>query len=301
VVVLVWVFAVSGRRRGGQALVAAAAAAIVTAGPLLLVAPSAAWRMVVEDQAGRGALHIEPGRVLALVGATPDAAISRVLAAVLWAVIVAGIVLVWRTQPWARLWVWLLASETLLLLANGVMFRHYSAVLAPLVVLVLGAAVQVVLDATSTWSGTSRVVAVASTATVVLAIIAGQLVTVSDYGAGRRFPWAQVTPLVAGARCVTADSATPLILTGSMSTNIEQGCPVVVDFTGQLYETRGEPLVRRENQAWQRWALDYLSSGDRTILVRQVNDGFTAATLADLVDRPVLLEAKKLVVLGERR
>jgi hypothetical protein len=144
-----------------------------------------------------------------------------------------------------------------------------------------------------------RRLALLASAGLLLAVVASiQVWDVVDDRSGRGFPRATVAQLLAGGRCVTADSATLLILTGVMGRNISNGCPVVVDFTGQVYETRGQPTYRGSNEEFQRRATDYLLSGDRIVLVRQSHDLLNAASMAELRARPVLLERKYVLVLG---
>ena len=97
---------------------------------------------------------------------------------------------------------------------------------------------------------------------------------------------------------MTADSATALILTNTFHSNLANGCPVVVDFTGQVYETRGYPLSRSENPEFQRLALEYLNRGERVIITRQAADGFTPETLANIQRRPILYANKNVTVYG---
>ena len=103
---------------------------------------------------------------------------------------------------------------------------------------------------------------------------------------------------VAGATCVTADSATALILTNTFSRNIANGCPVVVDFTGLVYSTRDLPLNRVNNPEYQRIALAYLNQGDAIIIMRERQVGFTAESLADIQRRPVLYTNQQVTVYG---
>jgi hypothetical protein len=190
-------------------------------------------------------------------------------------------------------------TNVAVLLVAGIYFTHYAAVLAPALVLVIGGAVQVALQYATTLSGPARTALLAGAGVFLVAIVGVQLRAVHDDGTGRGFPRTAVAEQLAGGRCVTSDSAVPLILTGVMGRNIDNGCRVVVDFTGQVYETRGDSTYRADNQEFQRLAADYLLSGDRIVLVRQGTDLLDDATTALLRSRPILIESRNLLVLGD--
>lgn len=297
-VVVVWVLVVAGRRRCLQALAGAGAAFVVLAGPVILSAPSDAWRMIVVDQSIRRSAGVHLERLAPMLGLLGHESWATVLGVVLWVAIAVGALVVARVYPWSRLWVALLAVNVVLLLVGGIYFKHYSAALAPLLVLVIGAATQVVVDAARRSTPTRRLTLLAGMGVLLAVVAAVQVRDVAVDRSGRGFPRAAVAQLLAGGRCVAADSATPLILTGVMGRNIGNGCPVVVDFTGQVYETRGESTYRGANQQFQQRAKEYLLSGDRIVLVRERLDLLDAATIAEMRTRPVLLERRNLLVLG---
>jgi 4-amino-4-deoxy-L-arabinose transferase-like glycosyltransferase len=297
-VVVVWVLWTAGRRRGLQTLAGGVAAAALLVLPLALAAPAAAWRMIVEDQAGRQSLELQLGRVASVLGLDRGFSGSYLVTLALVALVVVCAVAAVRAHPATLLWVVLLVVDGALLLAGSLYFTHYAASVAPMLVLILGAGAQVGLDASRRLPAAGRAAVVVLGVAALGAVVLVQLRAVVDIQSGWRFPGPAVSRLVADGTCVTADSATPLILTGVLGRNIERGCPVVVDFTGQVYDTRGQGLDRPDNAAYQEWATDYLLSGDRIVLVRLDNDGLAPDTVDLLRARDVLKESDHVVVLG---
>ena len=295
-VALVWTWFTAGRRPALRLVASAAASSLLVIGPIVLASPASAWRMIVVDQSLRGARDVGASRLALMVGASSDAVPHRILAGVLWALIAISAVVAVRTYRWSILWVGLLASNVVVLAATAVYFKHYSAVLAPAIALILGAGVQVAVDGARRRGVPGRTLFVV-VSIAIACLVAVQLGFVRADRVGGRFPRAAVDRALGGSTCVTADSAAPLILTGWMARNIAHGCPVVVDFTGHVYEARGAPS-RRSSEAFQAWAAAYLLTGDRIVLIRRPADQLDATTDALLAKRPVLLDRPQVLVLG---
>jgi hypothetical protein len=80
-----------------------------------------------------------------------------------------------------------------------------------------------------------------------------------------------------------------------LTRDLERHCRLWVDVTGLTYDTLavrlpdGNPLPRSLNRRWQQALIDYLFSGDATILVLGDGDGLAPDT-ARMIDRlPVLM------------
>jgi hypothetical protein len=80
--------------------------------------------------------------------------------------------------------------------------------------------------------------------------------------------------------------------TNSLSRNLSRGCQFVPDLGGYSHDmaaAAGLRVSRNHNQAFQRFALDYLRSGSVTILIRYRDGrGFNAKTTAVLDQWPLL-------------
>jgi len=78
----------------------------------------------------------------------------------------------------------------------------------------------------------------------------------------------------------------------------QRGCRVWIDVTGQTYDTAGvrkadgEPVSRRRNRLWQRALMGYLLSGNATVVVRSVGDGFARDSARALDQLPLLAHGK---------
>jgi hypothetical protein len=112
---------------------------------------------------------------------------------------------------------------------------------------------------------------------------------------GSGFPGARLSQAADSSRCVTADSPAALIQMDLLTRDLERGCRVEIDVTGLTYDTAdergpsGDPLPRRLNRRWQQALLDYLFSGNATILVLGDGDGLAPDTARTIDHLPVLM------------
>lgn len=282
-----------GWRRAGTFLLALAGGFVAVCLPFFILAPGAMFRMVLTDQLGRDGETYFWARmrdILALTELDPSAGAVTMGTVALVAVITV-IACIWI--PPARLWAALLVAQLGVLLSAPNLFINYTAYTSATLALLIGGVAQVVCGGVGAQVRPIRFV----TVTLAVCLFAG-LGFLNRPPAGYPFPATDVSAAVNGASCVTADSATALILTNTFHSNLANGCPVVVDFTGQVYETRGYPLSRSENPEFQRLALEYLNRGERVIITRQAADGFTPETLANIQRRPILYTNKNVTVYG---
>jgi hypothetical protein len=88
---------------------------------------------------------------------------------------------------------------------------------------------------------------------------------------GKAFP-DQLLRGVLAARpgCVTTDNPTTLIFSNTLRRNLSEGCPLVADLSGYIYDIHrnGGAIHRASDPTFQRLALTYFASGTTTALVR---------------------------------
>jgi alpha-1,2-mannosyltransferase len=303
VVVLVWELVLGRRRSAARVALGAAASVTVMWLPFFLGAPGAMFRMVVVDQLERGEANAGVlGRLSGILGVPPFGSGARppgwllvAAVAVVCALVVAGALI---DRSW--LVAALLATVVTLLLEAPSFFVHYAAfAAAPLLVLAgagsaaLAALTVRRLRARSRAFGGGRVLVVALAITVTPVTVFACVVAGLHRGSG--FPGARLHEAAASSRCVTADSPVALIQMDLLGRDLERQCPVWVDVTGLTYDTagvrqaNGDPIPRQLNRRWQQALIDYLLSGNATILVRRDGDGLAPDTARTIDHLPVLV------------
>jgi alpha-1,2-mannosyltransferase len=121
---------------------------------------------------------------------------------------------------------------------------------------------------------------------------------------GVRYPGERLAAFLPADGCVRADDPGALIQLDALSRDLQRGCTVHADFTGITYDrlarqdAEGNPVSRRRNEDWQRYARAYLTSGSATVLVRGSANGFSRATTRQLRALPVLGRVDRWRVLG---
>jgi alpha-1,2-mannosyltransferase len=294
-IVLAWLLLVRRFQVALQVLIGGVGSATVICLPFFAAAPTAMWNQLVRDQisrsGGNGVTML--GRLdeiagLGIIG-RPDTAITT--AAVVALLCCAGLAWTYRE---ARLPVLLLLGQGAFMLVTPTWFPHYAAFTAPLVVLAVGAAI-------------ARGIAVLRVrpAQIAVALVAAAALLVyasgwSDITFGRPFPNEFRAYTAAAPGCVTSDDATTLIETDTLSRNLNRGCPFHADLGGNSHDmsaASGLEVSRNRNQAFQRFALDYLRSGSVSILVRFSDErGFNAKTTAVLDQWPLLARSGRYQV-----
>lgn len=257
-------------------------------GSLALAAPAAAWRQVVLDQLGRPRLTRSPvDRLTSIlqVARVPDVPPAVVLAVALLAVL--GCCLLAVRVRGGRLPVALLLASFPVLLGAPSYYRHYAALTATPLSLVVGIGL-----GTGTAAVLRRLVPAARRSLVsAVVLVALALVSLSGWwhaGVGSFVSPPLPKQLLASVRsvpgCVTSDDPSALLFAGTLSRTLDQGCPFWPDTTGWLYDADAPPasdprLPPGRNASWQRHAYAYLTSGEAAVLVRR-RDGLSAETRA---------------------
>lgn len=295
-----WLLIAFGWRKACVFLAGAAAAIAIVLTPFFIAAPDSMWRMIITDQLGRRhnetLSHLD--RLSSMLYLRDVAAPPYPQVGYLWLLIAAaGAVVAWKTAS-ARVWVALLAVNVAFLLYTPTFFINYSAFAAVPLILVAAAAAQLV--ATRLAAADASAIRTASIAVLIVGGLAVLAVFASPIRGriGQPFPVGPATAAVAAGDCVTSDSATPIILTGRFASNVDSGCPTVVDLTGLIYEDHDGFQNRRKNTKFQETALAYLQQGDYVIISRSKIAGFRKTTIAELAKRPVVLKAPNLTIYG---
>jgi len=288
-VVLTWQLVVRGWRPALQAALGAGAAVALVVLPFALGSGPTMLRYVVLDQLGRPRDGVPASTRLAgmtgvsLTNLTENEAHRRLLLLVVCTIVVSAAVLAWRRRR-GRLWVAMLAAQSTVLLASPSYLPHYAAYTAPALVLVVAAGVASVPQRTR--------VPVAVLGCVALGLTMGAwrespLVDFPADDMARRLP----------PGCVQADAPTALALLDVLSRNLDQGCDVAVDLSGQTYDVghtdaSGARVERIDNVQWQRDAPRYLMSGDAMVLARTRGNYFDRETLAVLDQWPTVVDVR---------
>ena len=306
VVVLVWQYLTAGVRPA-LCLVAGAGTAIVAIClPFFALGPESMFRMVVTDQLGRPTyrgttldrLESATGAELIRIspGPWPTVVALVLVACVMWAAATA-----WR-RPDARLYVALLAATTGALLLSPSYYDHYGAFVAPGAALTTGVAGGVLSAYLLERGRFATVGAVGAAAMVVTSLIVG----IALQATGTRFPADRLRPVVAGKRCVMADSPAALIELDVLSATLTNGCDMLIDVTGLTLDLNGprrpdgSEVPRRNNPLWQRALLEHLTSGDATVLVRVHEHELAPTTRRALHGLPTLAQIGPFRILGRR-
>jgi alpha-1,2-mannosyltransferase len=288
-VVIAWQVVVRGWPTAVRVASAAGVAVVVVLAPFAVLAGGTMFRYVVLDQLGRARDGMPATtRFAAMTGVnvtavTKDENARLVLLGLMFVVIVGAAALAWSRRH-GRLWVVMLAAQSTVLLASPSFLPHYAAYTAAALVLVLAA-------------GVASVPARTRVPIAVLACVSVGLIT----GALRESPLvtfpaeAMMARLPAG--CVQADAPAALALLDVLSRNLDDGCEVAIDLSGQTYDIgqvdgAGVPVERIDNRQWQQEARRYLMSGDAMVLARTRGNYFDDATLTVLDEWPTVVDVR---------
>lgn len=254
--------------------------------PFQLAAPQM-WNMVVLDQLGRPRSDLTiMDRLLALVG-LGELRFSPPPDWVIWTL--AGVVVVFAAFALAdrmgRFFVLLFVTALATLLIGPSWYSHYPEFAAVPLALVLGTGLAQMVGA----GRRSLHSAVAAATAVVVAV--GAVVQFAT-PEGSPFAVREVTAVVRDrAGCITTDNPVSLILTNTLRRNLRQGCPLVVDLSGYIYNitrTADADPLRSDNPAFQRELMNYLASGNTAIIMRLWPDSFSAQSQAEVRSWPSL-------------
>ncbi len=296
VAMIAWVLATLGWRRALATTAGYAAGATAICLPFFVAAPRQMWRLVLLAQLGRP--RVAGGwleRVHDIAGLTPFGSIATGWLVLAGAVLLFGSLAAWQSRE-GRVGVLLFGVTVALLLTTPSWFLHYAALSAAPTALVLGAA--------AGWLSVRirRPITAIIAGTVAIGLIAayGSLVLARPFG--RPFPAAQLQPAVAVSKtCVTTDDPISLIELDVLRRNLRRNCPLMVDLGGYNYALQvGTPRFhsRAKSPKWQNLALDYLTSGDTTVLGIRFRQGYgySRTTAARVRSWPVVARADGLAV-----
>jgi alpha-1,2-mannosyltransferase len=281
-IVLIWLLLIRRWRAAVQVLIGSAASAALICLPFFVVAPTAMWNQIVRDQlfrgegGGRSILdRLDQMAGLGIVERPYPAAITVIAVAAL----LCCAALAWRYRE-ARLPVLLMLGQGVFLLMTPTWFKHFAGFTAAPVTLTVGAAI----------GGLIVLVRAKPAQIIVGLLVAGALVV---YGSGwstttfgRRFPQEFRTIAASAPGCVTSDDATTLVVSNTLSRNLNHGCRFVADLGGHSHDlaaAAGVKVSRNRNVEFQAFSLDYLRTGSITILIKYSGGrGFNARTTAVL-------------------
>ena len=253
------------------------------------------WNQIVRDQLFRRASDVtslerlDAMAGLSIISRPYPPAITVALAVAL----LGCAALAWSYRE-ARLPVLLMLGQGLYLLVIPMWFPHFAGFTAAPVALTAGAAMGRLM---ALLRATPARIAVGVLAAGALLVYASDSATVTF---NRRLP-DQFRALTASTPgCVTSDDATALVATDTLSRNLSRGCRFIADLGGHSHNmaaAAGVQVSRNRNQAFQRFALDYLRSGSVTMLIRYSGGrGFNAKTTAVLEQWPLLAHSGQFQV-----
>lgn len=284
VAVAIGVVLARGSRAGLAMVTAAAAATVVVCLPFFLAAPTQMWQMVVLDQLGRDhdTALLRRAAQVATMGRVVDGGLALTAALVAAGICAVASIVVWRV-PGYRLLVPLTLALVGMLLVAPIFYPHYVAVLAVPVALSLGVITSVVASWRRGWR--TMIIAV-GVAALLLDATALALVRSGDPVPGELRPAVQT-----GTGCLTSDDPNNLLALGVVGRNLDRDCPLIVDLGGYSHHlSRGRPMPRSRNPAWQRLVVDYLGSGELALATRfGRGSGYSKATADKIESWPVLL------------
>lgn len=286
-------------RRYGAALrvaIGTAVAATVICLPFFVVAPTAMWNQVVRDQLSRerriSVTTLERLHEMAGLGIV-DRSLPTAISVAAVAALLCCAALAWSYRE-ARLAVLLMLGQGVFLLATPTWFPHFAGFTAAPIALTGGAAIG---RLTALARARPARIAVSVVAAGALLVYASGWATVSF---NRPFPKNFQAFTAAAPGCITSDDAVTLVQTNSLSRNLGRGCRFIADLGGHSHDmaaAAGLRVSRNRNQAFQRFALDYLRSGSVTILIRfPGGEGFNAKTTAVLDQWPLLARSGRYQV-----
>lgn len=288
-VVIGWVGFTRRWRAAGLLVVMTAAVGAAVCLPFFVRAPVRMWLMVVRDQlkrpvSGGGVLKRLPA-IVGLGGSPATWVTVSILAGFL---LLAG--LAWRVAA-LRIASVLLITLVIMLLVTPSFFFHYAGVLAVPLALVVGSATQVLAAALGRHLRPAYGIVGLVAGVAIAALAATPLRT--PYGSV--FPTRQLAgPVARLAGCLSADDPLVLVKLDVFSRNVRRACPVVIDLGGYSYHlSPGVAIPRRRDQAFQDFALRYLSSGSACLVVR-----FAADTTLSRQTRRVIASWPELAAAG---
>lgn len=271
---------------GGAGIGALALVPFVTAFPTMLT-------MVVATQFGRkrGAGDTTFMRLEGLSGLNAVWHGHASVGALIVVAVAAAFALLAAFSRTGRLPLLVTVAALALLLTTPTWFRHYPELVAAPLMICLGEGVGVALS----WVR-QRWLRVTIGSVLAAALIAHGLALSTEH-VGTRFNGAQLAQVARShPGCVTTDDPNALIAADLLKQNLAQHCPYVIDLSGYRYYL-GDRSSFVTNQAWQRFAADYLRAGSLNIMLRGTSKArLSPAFLDELRSWPVVATVSKRAV-----
>jgi len=286
IVVVLWLVFTDSLRAALGCLLGATATAGMVLAPFALASRDFLGDIVLA-QLGRPTARTDPLlRVNSILGFDLAQAPAVPLAVTIGLVIIVlgALVLAVRSTP-GRLYSILLATTVGVLLASPSWYANYAAFAAAPLALVIGSAAA---QAAGWLHGGWRSTCVAVVAVLLVGTSCVQLASRTGFG----FPTAELgRTLSARPGCLTTDQPVALILGDRLRTNLDRGCRLVVDLSGYIhvFDAGGESSQRAANPRFQAEMLDYLRSGESTVIMSGMwpND-FDRESRAEVLGWPVV-------------
>jgi alpha-1,2-mannosyltransferase len=294
-IVLAWLLLGRRFRDAWQLLMGSVLTAALICLPFFAAAPTAMWNQIVRDQVfrrgGNDVTLISRLDEIVGLGIVGRQHVTITVLAVFALLCCAA--LAWSYRE-ARLAVLLFIGLTAFLLVTPTWFPHYAGFTAAPVALVVGAAI-------------GRIIALvrARPAQIAVGVVTAGALAVyasgwSDITFGRQFPSNFKSFAASAPGCVTADDATTLVVSDTLSRNLTRNCQFIADLGGNSHDmaaAAGVAVSRNRNKTFQRFSIDYLRTGSVTILTRYSSGrGFNAKTTAVLDRWPLLAQSGRYQV-----
>jgi alpha-1,2-mannosyltransferase len=258
-----------GLRPGLTVLISAVASCTAVCLPVLLAAPGQMWTMVVADQVGRRHDGLdEARRIDGMLGLSLWTSQPRLhLGTALVTAVAMAALVVCLIRPQLRLLAALLITHVSMLALTPMWFLHYAGAIAAPLVLVLGGGLAIALMKVGTVRISWLPPALATVAVIAVMLSALPL---TQLRLGRTFPGRAAAAAVADLPgCVVTDFPMALIQMNLLRRNLTRGCRYEVGGASYHLETGAdEEKPRAQNHVWQAYALDYLRSGEASIIVK---------------------------------
>jgi alpha-1,2-mannosyltransferase len=298
--VVVWQLAARKPRAAARVAVGGVAALLVVLAPFLILARGRMFDMVVRDQLRRPPPTTPRAKRLSSIvgidtflrGHQTEIAILTTVAMILLAAAAVACLL----DRHARVIVWVLAVNLVVLLASPSYFPHYAALTAGPMALVATIALGKLVAALRARTVISGLVLAVS-----LLAFLGSGARIAATAQGKTFPGAAFAT-AAPAGCVAADDPETLIQMNRLSSDLRAACEVPVDVTGITYDrdyrvdSAGAEILRSDDTAFQRYLYNYLVSGSSFVVSHLGGDDPAPDVLAALRAHPPLARATNLVL-----
>ena len=302
VAILVVVGGIAFRRTWRPALItlgAAAASCAAACLPFFLAAPVEMWKMVVVAQFNRRRADERMAQRLTDVLGTREwtgatGIWNHWLTATTLVLLVALVICVIRVE--LRVVAALMITHGALVLTTPMWFLHYAGLTSAPIALTIGGA----LAAAMGWTAGIRWLPPALAA-LAAGLVLTLAVPMTRLDLGRPFPGRSLAAAVADhPGCLTTDWPMASLQMNHMQSDLDRGCPFVVDLGGYsyyLYDGSYADVSRRKHKDWQAFALEYYRSGESVIPIRfRTAAGYSTATARTIAGWPVIAKVDQYVV-----